>query len=174
MFWMIFGNLLFFSTRFPEISWKILLSCETFIVLTEKLKYKVNIICLLWQSAETMKITKYVHNLTPEDCLDVSLYFEKNKIIRFALNYRACISDSWKEVYRVDNFHGYLHEQRFWISPEPVKIEDPLPLNLVVEKYIDIIFDNFDRYRRYFEENESKNNGRTGKEAGTRNSRRED
>jgi hypothetical protein len=99
-----------------------------------------------------MKIVKYKRILTPEDCVDVTLFIENREVVRFALNYRAFIDGEWKEVYRVDNFHGFLHEQRFWISPEPVKLELFGSLNCVVEEYLDRIADYFEKYRKYMEE----------------------
>lgn len=99
-----------------------------------------------------MKRKKFTTILTSEDLLDVMLEFEKNKIRKFALNYRALIEDKWYEVYRVDNYHGFLHEQRFWRSPKPIPLEENLPLNLVVKQYIGEISLNFLKYRKYFEE----------------------
>ncbi|MFH1396656.1 MAG: hypothetical protein ABIG93_04625 [archaeon] len=78
------------------------------------------------------------------------LEFERKIIKKFALNYRASINGKWYEVYRVDNYHGFLHEQRFWRSPEPMPLETDMSLNEVVEHYVEKISLNFPKYRRYF------------------------
>ena len=80
------------------------------------------------------------------------LEFESKEIKKFALNYRALIDERWHEVYRVDNFHGFLHEQRFWRSPKPTPLEENRSLNFVVEHHVNEITINFPRYRKYFEE----------------------
>ncbi|NQU78704.1 hypothetical protein HQ545_02955 [Candidatus Woesearchaeota archaeon] len=98
-----------------------------------------------------MKIKRYTKSLTAEDCIDITLYFEENSIIKFALNYRARIKGSWKEVYRVDNFHGFLHEQRFWISPKPIRIENFTPLKFTIKEYTDNIIRNHQIYRQSIE-----------------------
>ena len=100
-----------------------------------------------------MKREKFTKVLTPEDRLDITLEIDKKTIIRFALNYRALIKNKWKEIYRVDNFHGFLHEQKFWRSPKPIPIEETLPINQIVEKYVYEITLNFQKYRTYYQEN---------------------
>lgn len=92
---------------------------------------------------------KYTIILTAEDCIDTTLYIEERMIVKFALNYRSSIKGRWKEVYRVDNFHGYLHEQRFWIRPEPIRIGTYLPLKEFVKEQTTNIRANFRRYRQY-------------------------
>jgi len=101
------------------------------------------------------KRKRFTKVLTPEDWLDITLDIEKKKILRFALNYRALIKNKWEEVYRIDNFHGFLHEQRFWKSPKPIPIKETLPINQIVEKYVDEITLNFQKYRTYYEEKEN-------------------
>jgi hypothetical protein len=74
------------------------------------------------------------------------------------LNYRAFINKKWFEVYRVDNYHGYLHEQKFWRSPKPIPLDLKwIPLKMIVDKYIEDIIQNFKKYRGYFK-NESQRN----------------
>lgn len=98
----------------------------------------------------TEKLTK---DLTEGDRLDITLTKEKRVLHRFALNYRAYIDEDWKEVYRVDNYHKFLHEQKFWRSPEPIPIRDKenWQLRLVIKHYIEKICLNFPKYRRYYE-----------------------
>ena len=107
-----------------------------------------------------MKIKKFITVLTSKDLLDVTLEIKKKTIFKFALNYRALIGENWKEIYRIDNFHGFLHEQKFWRSPKPIHLEDEekLPTNIIVNKYIDKIINNFQKYKHYFKEKENKKN----------------
>lgn len=92
--------------------------------------------------------------LTDKDLIDVRLTIEANKVIEFVLNYRAKFEDAWYQVYRVDTCHHYLHEQRFWITPEPI----PLPkfadfsLKYVFDFFLKQIKENYHRYRTYYQE----------------------
>ncbi len=94
---------------------------------------------------------KFVIPLTLEDLLDVKFEVEQNKVQGFSLNYRTKIGESFFEVYRVDSAHGFLHEQRYWLTPEPI----PIPtmgkdLNDVFNFYLDQIRQNFGRYKKYY------------------------
>ncbi len=83
--------------------------------------------------------------------LDVKLEIENNKAVNFALNYRTKIEGSFYEVYRIDTAHSCLHEQRFWLSPEPIPI--PLmgkDLNNVFSFYLEQMKENFERYKKYY------------------------
>jgi len=101
-----------------------------------------------------MKQIKFTTVLTPEDLLDVTLHIEKQELIKFALNYRALIRGVWRVVYRVDNFHGFLHEQKFWRSPKPVRIESKKTLSEEIKHYRHQIMISYQRYRWYYEENQ--------------------
>lgn len=90
--------------------------------------------------------------ITSEDLIDVTIIKKKNKIVEFALNYRTQIKGKWVEVYRVDNFHGFLHEQKFWRSSNPIPLKEQLPLYHVIKLYIRQIYENFERYKKYFKE----------------------
>jgi len=97
------------------------------------------------------KWKKFVIPLTETDLLDVKLEVEKNKVQGFSLNYRTKIGESFFAVYRVDTAHGFLHEQRYWLTPEPI----PIPtmgkdLNDVFNFYLEQIKQNFERYRNYY------------------------
>ncbi len=39
-----------------------------------------------------MKLKKYTAPLTPVDVLDITLVYEKKKILKFAINYRGLIN----------------------------------------------------------------------------------
>jgi len=101
-----------------------------------------------------MKRKTFIIVLTSADIIDEMIEIDKKEIIRFVLNYRACIEKKWEQIYRVDNFHGFLHEHKFWRSPEPIPInvEEKSPLVYIVEKYKDQIVKNFRKYKFYFEQ----------------------
>ncbi len=89
--------------------------------------------------------------LTGADLLDVKLEIEKNKVRGFSLNYRAKIGENFFAVYRVDTAHGFLHEQRYWLTPEPIAIPTMgRELNDVFNFYLDQIKQNFEKYRNYY------------------------
>lgn len=97
------------------------------------------------------KWKKFVIPLTKTDLLDVKLEVEKNKVQGFSLNYRTKIGESFFAVYRVDTAHGFLHEQRYWLTPEPI----PIPamgkeLNDIFNFYLGQIKQNFERYKNYY------------------------
>ena len=115
-----------------------------------------------------MREIRFISDLTEVDVLDVMLKIEKKAVIEFSLNYRAMIKDCWHEIYRVDNSHGFLHEHRFWISPDPIPLQEWLPMNLIVDKYVTFIKENFKKLRFYFgtgDKNENKKNEKQGSES---------
>lgn len=61
--------------------------------------------------------------LTDEDALDVRIEVEKGEVLNFSINYRILADEEWCQVYRIDTAHGYLHEQRYWISTESIRLE---------------------------------------------------
>ena len=98
-----------------------------------------------------VKRKEYTIPLTASDALDVKMGIERNEVKVFSLNYRTKIDGNYFEVYRVDTAHGYLHEQRYWLTPEPI----PIPslggdLNEVFNFYLDHIKNNFERFRKYY------------------------
>ena len=97
-----------------------------------------------------MKIKEYGIPITTEDMLDIKLVIEQNKVNGFVINYRTKIKSDWHAVYRVDTCHNYLHEQRFWISPEPIKLPKTLPLQYIFNFYLEQIKENFERYKQYY------------------------
>ncbi len=101
-----------------------------------------------------MKIKRYSIELTPDNMLDVVLIWERPGILqKFALNYRTYLRKKWYEVYRVDNYHGFLHEQKFWRDSQPIPIlhKEGWPIPLVFNEYRDEIIEKFEKYREYFE-----------------------
>jgi hypothetical protein len=99
-----------------------------------------------------MDTEKLTQDLTEEDRLDVTLTKKDKVLYRFALNYRAYINEDWKEIYRVDNYHKFLHEQKFWRGPEPIPIKDKndWSLRMIIKYYIEKICLNFPKYKRYY------------------------
>lgn len=89
-----------------------------------------------------------------EDAIDVRIVKENNRIEGFVLNLRCKFGDVWYQVYRIDTCHGYLHEQRFWISPEPAALpmQEAFSLEYVFNFYMNQIKQNFEKYRKYYEE----------------------
>lgn len=97
------------------------------------------------------RLKKFEIPLSENDVLDVTLQIELGEVTGFSLNYRARIGKCFFEVYRVDTMHGFLHEQRYWLTPEPI----PVPaigrgLNDVFNFYLDHVKSNFERYRGYY------------------------
>jgi len=74
------------------------------------------------------------------------------EVTHFVINYRARfkeLGDQWFEVYRVDTCHGYLHEQRFWIShkPIPMELRNGQTLKDMFLKTISLLKTDFHRFR---------------------------
>ena len=93
--------------------------------------------------------------LSVNDRIDVDLEFGEQKgrrrrLRRFAITYSARIQDRWWEVVRYDNFHGFLHQQRFWRSakPEGLPSEEHRPVEALVEPCRKDLRENWHRYRR--------------------------
>ncbi|MFH1637357.1 MAG: hypothetical protein ABIB71_02955 [Candidatus Woesearchaeota archaeon] len=99
-----------------------------------------------------MKLEKFSVHLSQEDVMDVMMLIKGGIIVKFALNYRTLINKKWEVVYRGDNFHGFLHEQRFRISskPRPLINEESFPLASIVAEYYKFIKENFQKYKTYF------------------------
>ena len=103
-----------------------------------------------------MKIKRFTSVISTEDLLDVVIQIEKKRIIKFALNYRARIKEKWEQIYRVDNFHGFLHEHRFWRSEKPIPLDETHGLNEMFIKYHNEVLENHEKYKKYFREKEKK------------------
>lgn len=104
-----------------------------------------------------MKIKKFTIVLTTKDYLDVTLHMNKKEIILFALNYRSLIKNKWTPIYRVDNYHNFLHEQKLWRTKKPIKLEDTQPIEKIVTKYAEEIQNNYLKYKKYYHENKKHN-----------------
>lgn len=98
--------------------------------------------------------------LDEKNKLNLTIIKEDGKFKRFAINYSAQIDDKWHAVYRVDNYHGFVHEQRLWISNEPIPLPEYEYMDL--KEVFDISFQKVKEahaiFRKYFEERK-KNGG---------------
>lgn len=98
-----------------------------------------------------MRTKKFCIPLTEEDIIDVKFEYNDNaEIVYFILNYRTKIDDRWHEVYRVDTAHGYLHEQRYWISDKPMPLRRIMPLKIIFDYYLSQIKENYEKYKQYY------------------------
>lgn len=89
-------------------------------------------------------------SLSDKDILDVIFFTKKGKTVKFSINYRADINGKWWEVYRVDTAHGYLHEQRYWLTPDPIKLSRYESIDILLGYYLNEIRENYTRYRAYY------------------------
>jgi hypothetical protein len=98
-----------------------------------------------------IEVRKFSELLSPDNRIDVRLYLENGIIIKYAINLCCKISGTQREVYRLDNFHGYLHEHKFWIGNAPIRLEEygRAPED-IVDDGLDDIRRNFTRYREYY------------------------
>ena len=104
-----------------------------------------------------MKKVKYPRKITKDDYLDITIFHDKEKIFKFSLNYWSKIKGKFVPIYRVENYHGYLHEQRFWRANKPIPLDNlGLSNNQIVDKYVDEIFNNFQKYKKYYKKVDEK------------------
>ncbi|MBU0530397.1 MAG: hypothetical protein ABIH52_03725 [Candidatus Aenigmatarchaeota archaeon] len=96
------------------------------------------------------RIKRFRIPLNTDTILDVKLEVESTEIKEFALNMRCKMGNKWYEVYRVDTAHGYLHEQKYWISEKPIPIVRETSLRHIFEYYMEQIKNNFERYKKYY------------------------
>ena len=95
------------------------------------------------------RIKKFRIPLSSDTILDVKIEVERGEIQEFALNLRCKIDNKWREIYRIDTAHGYLHEQKYWLSAKPIPSTQQISMQHAFEHYMDLIKNNFERYKRY-------------------------
>ena len=90
--------------------------------------------------------------------LNFTIIKEEAKFKKFAINYSAKIDDRWYAVYRVDNYHGFVHEQRLWISNEPIPLQEyeSMDLKNVFDIFFQKVKEEHSRFRKYFEGRKNK------------------
>ena len=82
------------------------------------------------------------------DYLDVKIEIEGGHVVGFALNYRTYVNGKFHEIYRVDTAHDYLHEQKYWLSHEPIPIPSiEINFDSLLKFYLINIKQNFERYK---------------------------
>jgi len=101
------------------------------------------------------RIKRFRIPLSEGNTLDVKLEVEGGSVKGFVLNLRCRIDNKWHEVYRMDTAHGYLHEQRYWISDRPIPLTRNMPLQYVFESFMEQVRKNHERYMRYYIEKRS-------------------
>ncbi len=97
-----------------------------------------------------MKTKKHIIQIASEDLLDITLFIEERNVNKFSLNYRSLIKDKWYQIYRVDNYHGFLHEQRFWRTKIPIPLKENEEIKYLINKYKNRILQNYYKYKTYF------------------------
>ena len=100
------------------------------------------------------KIYEIESPLSDADIIDVRIEVEKGKVLSFSVNYRILVNGKWHQVYRVDTAHGYLHEQRYWISAESIQLRAKEKLfatrKELLNHYIDEIKQNYRLYKKLY------------------------
>lgn len=81
---------------------------------------QVNDVIFLAGRKRTLKYTSILDNGV---LVDITLITERGSIRHFVINLRIVVNDKSYEVYRADTAHGLLHEQKFWRSPKPIRLE---------------------------------------------------
>lgn len=84
--------------------------------------------------------------------VDFRFIIERGKILHFCINVTLEENEKTTDVYRVDTAHGYLHEQRFWISPKPKKLEIE-DYNHAFDLKLEEVLINCERWVKLFKEN---------------------
>jgi len=82
--------------------------------------------------------------------LDFRWIKDRGKIIDFAINVCLLRDDKSEDVYRIDTKHGYLHEQKFWISAKPKPLDMDYNTAFIEKKKE--VTENFIRWARLFKE----------------------
>jgi len=81
--------------------------------------------------------------------IDFRFVAEKGKIKDFAINVALVKDEKTEDVYRVDTKHKYLHEQRFWISPEPKEL-DYVNYNVAFKDKKEEVLKNYEKWVKCF------------------------
>ncbi len=108
--------------------------------------------CKTSKKEQDFKLKDYVIIITSEDKIDVRLKIQKKEIYQFSINYRAYIDGRWHEIYRIDNCHNYLHEQKFWQKKDPIKLEgfESFPLNITFNLCLDKVKSRILQYKEIY------------------------
>ncbi len=82
--------------------------------------------------------------------LDFRWATKRGKVVDFAINISLLEDYKSADVFRADTKHGYLHEQRFWISPKPRALDMNYNFAFVEKKKG--VFENYERWIKLFKE----------------------
>lgn len=101
-----------------------------------------------------MKRIEHTIRISEVDLVDIKLWVERGIINALSINYRTLLNGEFHPVYRVDTFHGPLHEHRFWQGGRAIPLQNDwlLPLNLAFQKYKKQILENLGKYKEYYRE----------------------
>lgn len=99
--------------------------------------------------------------LDEKNKINFTIIKEDNKFKRFAINYSANIDGKWYAVYRADNHHGFIHEQRLWLTKDPIPLPEyeEMDLKEVFDIFFDRVKNGFLRFRSYYEDSIKKQKG---------------
>lgn len=91
----------------------------------------------------------HVTEIKDDARIDFRWKARKGRITFFAINLSLLEEHKRQDVYRVDAAHGYLHEQRFWRSPKPIRLEEMNYNTAFTEKKKEVL-ENFERWIALF------------------------
>lgn len=99
--------------------------------------------------------------LDEKNKINFAIIKEDNKFKRFAINYSAYINKKWYAIYRVDNHHGFIHEQRLWLTKEPIPLPEyeDIDLKQIFDIFFEKVKNGFLRFRSYYEASIKKQKG---------------
>lgn len=91
--------------------------------------------------------------LDEENKLNITIIKKNNIFIKFAINYSAKINDKWEAIYRVDNYHDFIHEQRLWITKRPIPLPEYENWNLkdVFDLFFEKVKQGCLKFKKYYE-----------------------
>lgn len=83
--------------------------------------------------------------------IDIKQVVGGKKIKDFAINV-SLLADERRDVFRVDTAHGYLHQQRFWVSDKPEKLQDKRKKDYKGDfgSWKDKVLKNYEEYVRLY------------------------
>lgn len=98
------------------------------------------------------KVKKLEFFLDDKNKLNVTIKKENGTFKQFAINYSAKINGKWHPIYRVDNYHGYIHEQRLWLSKKPIPLPEYESMNLkeVFDHFYKVIKEGCLKFKNYY------------------------
>tara|TARA_Y100000310_G_C20666695_1_gene807922 strand:+ start:1001 stop:1324 length:324 start_codon:yes stop_codon:yes gene_type:complete len=101
-----------------------------------------------------IKKENYEVELDDKNKINIRIIKEHNKLVKFAINLSSYLNGKWHAVYRVDNYHGFLHEQKLWRTKKPIPLttHEYASLSKVIKYYNYLIKQEYKKFREYFDE----------------------